>query len=403
MVAGRLFNVSGVTRAMSAEGLRLLFPLAALHAGLWPFLWVIVWSFELPFAATSLPGHWHAQEMLVGSFGGALLGFLTSALPEWTDTPRLHGRPLLLLASFWATARTIGILGADAVWLIGLLLDQAWILVLLVYALRLAIARRTTDLLGFVLFLGTLAAAAAALRLAIAFEDHDMAEMAIRIAGLALLGLFGLALARITVPVTNLVLDPSEETSPYRPHPGRANLSAGLTMLVILAEFLGASEPVRGYLMVAAGAAFLDRVAEGFVGREGLTFELAGLWLSSAFAGTGLLVCGLAFVGLPLPWLGGLHLTMMGGLGLGVLQVLSIAGLLHTGQPLLFSTTTRLAIATLILAVLFRCLPEFFPALSLPLGPHGLSATFFAIAFLLWTRAYLPLLWSPVTIDQERC
>ena len=58
MVAGRLFNVSGVTRAMSAEGLRLLFPLAALHAGLWPFLWIIVWSFDLPFAATSLPGHW---------------------------------------------------------------------------------------------------------------------------------------------------------------------------------------------------------------------------------------------------------------------------------------------------------------------------------------------------------
>ncbi|WP_159952304.1 NnrS family protein [Rhizobium sp. 18065] len=399
----RLVIPAGIVEAMSAEGLRLLFPFAALHAGLWPFLWVILWSFELPFAAGSLPGHWHAQEMLIGSFGGALLGFLTSALAEWTDTPRLHGRPLFLLASLWALARVIGLFGAEEAWLVGLLLDQSWIIFLLVYALRLAIAVRTTYLLGFILFLAALAAAAAVLRIAMAAEHPAMAEAAIRTAGLALLGLLGLALARITVPVTNLVLDPSEQTSPYRPHPGRANLSSGLTMLVILAEFLGTSEPVRGYLMIAAGAAFLDRVAEGFVGREGLTFELAGFWLSSAFAGGGLLVCGLALTGLPLPWLGGLHLALMGGLGLGVMQVLSVAGLLHTGRPLRFSTTTRLAIVTLVIAVLLRCLPEFFPALSLPLGPHGLSATLFALAFLMWASDYLPLLWSPATVDQERC
>ncbi len=87
-------------------------------------------------------------------------------------------------------------------------------------------------------------------------------------------------------------------------------------MLVILAEAATLSDAVRGYLMIAAGAAFLDRVAEGFVGREGLSFELGGLWLSSALAGTGLLVSGLSLIGLPLPWLGGLHLALMGGLGL---------------------------------------------------------------------------------------
>lgn len=399
----RLRIPPGTAEAMSDEGLRLLFPLAALHAGLWPFLWVIVWSFDLPFTATTPPGQWHAQEMLIGSFGGALLGFMTSALAEWTDTPRLRGRPVVLLAGFWAMARVIGFFGAERAWIIGLLLDQSWLVFLLIYGLRLTLARRSTDLLGFVGFLGVLAAAAAVLRIAMSAEHHVLAETAVRIVGLALLGLLGLALARITVPVTNLMLDPSEETSPYRPHPGRVNLSAGMTMLVILAEGVGASEPVRGYLMIAAGAAFLDRVAEGFVGREGLTFELAGLWLSSAFAGAGLFLCGLSLIGLPIPWLGGLHLALMGGLGLGVLQVLSIAGLLHTGKPLRFSTTTRLAIVTLVIAVLLRCLPEFFSNLSLPFGRHALSATLFALAFLMWASAYLPLLWSPDTLDQERC
>lgn len=403
LTAMRMLPSPDLAKAMSAEGLGLMFPLAALHAALWPFLWVVVWSLDLPFAVTSLPSHWHAQEMLVGSFGGALLGFLTSALPEWTDTRRISGRPLFLLAGLWALARILGLLALEKAWIIGLIFDQAWILFLLAYALRLSWTKKSTDLLSFILFVPAFAAAAAMLRIAMALELYDLSESAIRILGFALLGLLGLALARITVPVTNLILDPTEKTSPYRPHLGRIHLSAGLAMLVILAEAATLSDAVRGYLMIAAGATFLDRVAEGFVGREGLSFELGGLWLSSALAGTGLLVSGLSLIGLPLPWLGGLHLALMGGLGLGVLQVLSIAGLLHIGQQLRFSKTTRMAILLLVLSVLLRVLPEFAPFLSLPFGAYGLTSALFSLSFLLWAKAYIPLLWSPETVDQERC
>ncbi len=51
----RILFSADLARAMSAEGLRLMFPLAALHAALWPFLWVVVWSLDLPFASSSLP------------------------------------------------------------------------------------------------------------------------------------------------------------------------------------------------------------------------------------------------------------------------------------------------------------------------------------------------------------
>ncbi len=184
----RILFSADLARAMSAEGLRLMFPLAALHAALWPFLWVVVWSLDLPFASSSLPGHWHAQEMLVGSFGGALLGFLTSALPEWTDTRRISGRPLFLFAGLWAGARVLGLLAVENGWLIGLMFDQAWILFLLAYALRLSWTKKSTDLLGFILFVTTFAAAAAMLRIAMALDAYDLSESAIRILGFALLG-----------------------------------------------------------------------------------------------------------------------------------------------------------------------------------------------------------------------
>lgn len=392
-----------ILRAATAEGLRLFFPLAALHAALWPLLWVIGWQLGLPFAQDTLPAHWHAQELLIGSFGAALLGFLTSALPEWTDTDGFKGKPLLLLVGLWGSARLIGFLGMDIGIILAGLLDQAWLIFLVGYATFLGWKKRSMGLTGFVFLLATLAIGAGLLRYAMLTGAYDQAERGIRLMQYAFLGLLGLALARITVPISNRVLDPSEETSPYRPHPGRINLAPGLAGLLIAAEFAGFSDAVCGYLMLATGAAFLDRVAEGFIGREGWKFEVAGLWLSSLLAGLGLLLVGLGRIGLDIPQLGSLHLMLMGGLGLGVLQVLSIAGLLHTGQALGFSRITRAAMLCLLAAVALRVIPEFWPSLTPPGGPYGLSALVWAAAFLLWLYAYLPLLWSPATIDQDTC
>lgn len=394
---------AGRLRAMAGEGLRLFFPLAALHGALWPLLWVLAFGFGLPFVETTVPGQWHAQEMIIGSFGAALLGFLTSALPEWTDTPRLSGRPLFILAGLWGVARLTGFFGIEPLILVAGVADQAWLIFLAAYAVFLSWRRRSTGLLGFLAFLLLLAGAAGTLRFAMLTEDFELGETAVRIAGFAFLGLLGLSLARITVPVTNLVLDPSEATSPYRPHPGRVNLAPGLIGLLLLAELAGASETVRGYLMIAAGGAFLDRVAEAFIGREAFRAEIAALALSSALAGAGLLLTGLSSIGLLLPFIGGLHVMLMGGLGMGVLTVLSIAGLLHTGQPLRFPIAAKIALGLLMLAVALRVLPDYFPAVALPGGDHGLAAGCWALALLLWLKAYLPLLWSPETLDTESC
>lgn len=388
---------------MSDEGLRLFFPLAALHAALWPLLWALLWSFDLPLIETTAPGQWHAQEMIIGSFGAALLGFLTSALPEWTETPRLRGRALFVLAGLWGVARLVGLFGSEQLIPVAAAADQAWLLFLLAYVLFLSWRRRTGGLIGFDALLAVLAGAAGTLRYAMLQGDFDTGETAIRLATFAFLGLLGLALSRIAVPVTNLVLDPTEVTSPYRPHPGRSNLAPGLMGLLLLAEAVGLSETVRGYLAVAAGAAFLDRVAESFVGHEAFKMELAGLALSSGFAGVGLIVGGLSLIGLDLSFVGGLHLMLMGGLGIGVLAVLSIAGLLHTGQPLHFSRLTKMAFLLITSAVLLRVAPEFGPEMLPPGGRHSLAAICWTVSLLLWLKTYVPLLWSPATLETKSC
>lgn len=379
------------------EGFRLFFPLAAAYAALFPLLWVLGFGLDLPFARTVPPSLWHAHEMLIGAFGAALIGFLTTAVPEWADTDPLRGRPLWVLAGLWGTGRVVGLCGWDGLSAFGMLADLAWMAALLGYLLRLSIQRRTDRLLAFAFWLALLAICTAIARLAFLIGDIDRAATFLHLAGFAYLGLLGLALARITVPVTNLVLDPTESRSPFRPHPGRLNLAPGLVLIAIAGQMLDLSPAVQAWLIFAAGAAFMDRVAEAFIGREALRAEILLLAGSTAFAGLGLMMTGAALLGAPWSDVTGLHLSFMGGLGLGVYAVFCIAGLLHTNQPLGLSRGARLGALALVIATVLRIAPDL--GFDIP-GPRYVAATIaWAAGFLIWLASYWPSLQSPPTAE----
>src|SRR5699024_8286550 len=117
---------------LTYEGLRLVFPLSAIWAATWALAWVLLGHYQL--LLTELPSFLlHAQEMLLGAGGAALLGFLTTAPPEWTDTPRLRGSTLWMLAGFWALGRLAGIFGSDSLQGLSAVADLGWMLLLCVY------------------------------------------------------------------------------------------------------------------------------------------------------------------------------------------------------------------------------------------------------------------------------
>ncbi len=194
----------------------------------------------------------------------------------------------------------------------------------------------------------------------------------------------------ITVPVTNLVLDPSERTSPYRPHPGRQNLAPGLVLLAMAGDVAGLSPAVSAYLLLAAGAAFMDRVAEAFIGRAALRAEILMLAGSSLLAGVGLMMVGAARLDAPWSEVSGLHVALMGGLGLGVMAVFCIAGLLHSGRSLSVPGLARLGAVIMVLSVALRVLPDL--GVDLPGPLHSVAALTWGAGLLLWLWAYWPFL-----------
>ncbi len=384
MSSGRNSLIASLTE----EALRLFFPLCALHAALWPLVWTWLFQLDLPLSHNTPPSIWHGHEMVYGAYGAALLGFVLTAVPEWTNTPRPAPRVLLTLASVWGVARVLGLVGADWGNTLAALADAAWLTALIAFLAHVGWRRKSASLNGFLLWLSVLLICELMLRLGIGVQDFALAQAALRGAVLAFAALLALALARITPPITNRILDPAHKASPFRPHPGKRHLAAALIALCIVAELGGATIEVRGYLAIAAGAAFMDRVAESFIGTAFFRMEILALGGSAALAGLGLIMWGAGLLGATYFEIAGLHVLSMGGLGVGVLGVFSIAGKLHTGQDLGLSKWMALAFALLLGALLLRVLPSFG---LIPPGPaHGLASTAWAGAFLIWLMIYWP-------------
>ena len=381
-----------LTSPWLVEGLRLFFPAAACHAVLLPLVWVGLFAFSLPFARDIPMSQWHAHEMILGAYGAALAGFLTSAVPEWTDTRPRRGGSLLLLLLLWLPGRIIGLVGFDALVAIAAVTDLAFLGLLLWFALKALIERGRTRHASFAVWVGVFWLMELGIRIAWLAGSMDLSGRLLHASLMIFLVLFSLAVARINVMVINLSLDPSGETTPYRPHPGRQNLTAGLVTVYTVAALVAPASAVPAYLALAAAAAFFDRLAEWFIGLAVLRTHVLALASANLFAGMGFLVIGLAGLGASLSPTTGLHMLSVGSLGLAVLAVFIIAGLRHTGRSLELPWQAHAAVILMTLAGLVRVLPEIGIAPFFA-GPHyGVSALLWSSAFALWLAGFLPLL-----------
>lgn len=382
--------------AILSEALRLLFPLAALEAVLFVPLWVILGEYELPFL-TGIPApQWHAYEMIFGVLGMALAGFLATAVPEWSDTKKICDGELLFLASLWIPGRLIGLSGLEALNLVAGTSDALFLGLLMYYLSRAMLQRRSWSNASFVFWLLPLIAAGAATRYAWYLGDFAWSERLLEVSLCLLVIFFSLSASRIIIPVINRALDPSGETAPYRPHPGRRHAAAAMTALYTISIVLKPDSIVPGWLALAAGAAFMDRMAEWFVGRHAFKTEVLTLGLANLFAGLGFLSLGLnRTLDIALPSTG-FHLIGAGALGMATIAVFIIAGTLHTGRSLTtLPWQARVAVLLIALATIIRVSPELFE-LSWAYGAHhALAAILWSGGFGVWLYGFFPYLTRP--------
>ncbi|RMF17036.1 MAG: NnrS family protein [Alphaproteobacteria bacterium] len=387
-------------------GMRPFFLLAAIWAGLAVPLWIAIL-----FGIAPAPGEggldplaWHRHAMIFGYTSAALAGFLLTAVPNWTASTPLAGRPLIGLVGIWIAAR----LANAALWWWGhhapavlpglaILLDAGFYLLLALWAGRRILLAHNRNLPLPVLLL--LLASASAWDLLAAGTEHAPFGLGADIgwrAGLAVMVmLIALIGGRITPAFTRNWLKMHGN-----PRAEGVVMTTRADVLVLLATAIGlglwVAQPfsgLTGFALIMLGIAHVWRLSrwQGLSARpEPLLFILH---LGMGWLAIGFLLEGSAILLEPASTSVALHAWTAGAIGTMTLAVMSRAALGHSGRPLVADRALVAMFTAVNLAVLARLSTGLWPAFTdIALM---LAAAAWTLAFLIFLARFTPLLWQP--------
>jgi uncharacterized protein involved in response to NO len=380
--------------ALFAYGFRPFF----LMAGIWAPLGVTLWVAAV--AGLGVPEgplpmlRWHAHEMLAGFVAAAIIGFVLTAVPNWTGRRGYAGAPLIALFAIYLAGRLALLPGSPIP--IGLAaplalaaLPAALLLVLpaLVKAGKARLFGPPAMVLGFwagdLLMLGETAGWWAG-------ETWRAGQLLSADVALALVGLIG---GRIIPSFTLNALRKTGRPAEARPLPG-VDRAAVLSLVAVALVDLAAPDGLLAGGVAALAAVLVALRLSRWHGLR--TLDQPILWvLHLAYAFIPLaLATKAAWLLAGAPWaVHWLHLQGAGALALMIMAVMTRATLGHTGRDLVAAPPIVAAYVLLPLAALARA---FGPALTGGgLAPLVLAGMFWLAGFGLFLLVYAPILLRP--------
>lgn len=380
--------------ALFAHGFRPFFLMAGIVAPVGVGLWVLALA-GLPMPEGPLPLlRWHAHELLAGFVGAAMVGFLMTAIPNWTGRRGYSGPPLMAIAALFLAARLALLPGspvpAEAALALALLPLPATMLLVLPALVRAKSARLFgPPVLVLLFWSGQLMMAAEAADWW-ASPGWATGQMLMANAALLLVGLIG---GRIVPAFTLNALRREGRPREAAPWPVVDRAAILSLLLVVVVDVALPGGPVAGLVAMAAGVLVALRLAR-WHGLATLRWPL--LWVLHL----GYLLVALALGMKALAVLGGfgwaaawLHLQLAGALAVMIMGVMTRATLGHTGRNLVASPMTTAAYLALLAAALLRvCAPVL---LADPVPAYLPAGGLWLFAFALFLAAYGPMLMGP--------
>jgi uncharacterized protein involved in response to NO len=369
-----------------------------LLAGLWAPLGVGLWLAVL--AGLGLPdgplpaARWHAHEMLAGFVAAAMIGFLLTAVPNWTSRRGYAGPPLIGLVALFVAGRLALLPGSPVPIGLAAPLALAALPATLLLLLPALAAARTPRLFGPpLLVLCFWAGDLLMLGEAAGWWGGDtwrvgqllMANMA-----MALVGLIG---GRIIPSFTLNALRKTGNPAEPRPLPGLDRAAVAALIGVVLVDLAAPDGALAGGVALLAALLVALRLSRWHGLRTRHQPILFVLHIAYGFVPLALATKA-AWLLADAPWaIHWLHLQGAGALALMILAVMTRATLGHTGRDLVAAPATVAAYGLVALAALVRA---FGPALTGDwLVPLALAGACWLAAFGLFLAVHAPMLIGP--------
>ncbi len=361
-----------------------------LGAAIWAFfailLWIATWlGFSIP--QINIDSQWHMHEMLFGFAPAAIIGFLLTAIPNWTGRLPVRGMALLILFSIWVAGRAAMLFQEQFGILLSTSMDAAFLIAASLMVFREIISGRNWRNLKIALILSGLAGTNIWFHLeqnGFVVDDGKAMRGAISLLVL-LLALIG---GRIIPSFTRNALKqrgarllPAQTSNTDR-FTLIATLLAGCAFTMVPNSILSAS------LAIVCAALHFERLTRW----RGLhvLFEpmLVILHLSYAWIAIGFAILGASTFFDFLTQSAAIHAFTTGAFSSMILAVMSRASRGHTGRPLRADAATNLVYIAITLAAILRVLGAMFAGVLF----HQMATIFWLLAFGVFIVSYWPVL-----------
>ncbi|MCP9440431.1 MAG: NnrS family protein [Nitrospira sp.] len=376
--------------AFFSMGFRPFFLSAALFAGMAVPLWVLMFSGVKGGTVLYPPRLWHIHEMVFGFLPAVMMGFLLTAIPNWTDRPPIRGLELIGLWSLWLAGRlVIAMPWVDAS--LAAMVDGAFLVVAAGLVWREIAAAKSWRHAPMGVLISLYALANIAFHLLTVGERS--ADVPPRMALAVILVLLTVIGGRIIPNFTEEFFElrgRSQRPAPFSRYDGLAIL------LVVISGMVWVGWPfenVTGWLFVLAGIVNGGRLARW---KGWLTWPeplVLVLHVGYGWVVAALVLMGGSLLGIGLPPADALHALTAGAVGVMTLGVMTRASLGHTGRP---RHAGPLTVGIYLMAFLGALIRVFGPAAGLTSHlAMGLAAASWSGAYLLFVLYYGPFLLRP--------
>jgi len=357
-------------------------------------LWALFWSGNVNLSGLMYgnPLWWHSHEMLFGFAGAVIVGFLLTAVQNWTGNPGVRGGKLASIFLFWLLARVGLLVGSPSV--IFMIIDLVWMPLAAYFLAKPIFIRKQWNNLFFaplILLLTYLNVRFHLIALGIGEGDlRSVSFMSLMVISVIVLVVGGRVIPFFTWRGTN-----TEQISRVK----WIELGALVPSWLLLANVLlpvpeSLSQFTLPVLLAATGLFNLIRFVRW---RTFSTLKTPLLWLlhfAYLFMIIGMLLLAIHFQANAIGYSVALHFITVGGIGCMILAMIARVSLGHTGRSLQINRMMVAAFLALMASALIRTVVVLlFPTMML--SGYVISALLWAVAFLIFTVIYYPILTKP--------
>ena len=371
-------------------GFRPFFLLSGIFAALAVAIWIPEFYGDIAIRTAFSPIAWHAHEMLYGYLSAAMVGFLLTAIPNWTGRLPVQGRALTVLAGLWVLGRLVASVSQLTGWLAAMVVDCSFLLIVLGVIAREIIAGKNLKnfkvaALVAVVLIGNVVFHMEA-------RNYGSIENGMRI------GIAGMIL--LVMVIGGRIIPSFTQNWLARQPAGRMPVAfnrfdvaiIAVSAIALLCWIIFPDNIATGEVLAAAGVLHFLRLARWagdrtWSDRLVLILHVAYLFVPIGFW---LLAASILF---GIPRSAAIHAWTIGTMASLTLAVMTRATLGHTGRPLQANFGTQIVYGAVVTAAISRVGASLFTSQSDVL--LQLSALVWIVAFATFVIVYGPMLVRP--------